>query len=59
MIKAIEQDGYCLRPDYPERKSLKAGVWMTWRTFISLLNIPWIKLDPDTQVALSGECEGG
>lgn len=28
MLNAIERDGYCLRPEYPERKSLQAGLWM-------------------------------
>ena len=30
VLHAIEQDNYQLRPDYPERKRLKAGLWMTW-----------------------------
>jgi len=59
MQRAIERDGYCLRPDYPERKSLKAGLWIAWRTFISVFNIPWMRLDPGPQVALSDQGEEG
>jgi hypothetical protein len=59
MLKLIEKDGYCLRPDYPERKSLKAGLWMTWRTIISVLNIPWMRIDPGAQAALADRCEDG
>jgi phytoene/squalene synthetase len=58
MLRRIERDEYNLQPDYPERKSLKAGIWMGWRTFISLLNIPWINLDPDRQAPLSEHGEG-
>jgi phytoene/squalene synthetase len=41
MLKAIEHDNFCLRAEYPERKSLWAGLWMVWSTvtclFTSLL----------------------
>jgi phytoene/squalene synthetase len=57
MIGAIERDGYCLRPEYPERKSYKAGIWMLWRTFVSMLNIPWMSLEPGPQIALTDQCE--
>jgi len=57
MIRAIEKDNYYLRPEYPDRKSLKAGVWMCWRIFLSLLNISWIKLEPDPQTALVDQIE--
>lgn len=59
MLRLIEKDGYCLRADYPERKSFRAGLWMTWRTLISVLNIPWLRLDPGAQVALVDQCEEG
>jgi len=59
MLRAIERDGYYLRADYPERKSLRAGLWMGWRTLASVLNLPWIRLEPRTQVALSDQCEDG
>lgn len=36
MLRAIERDNYCLRFEYPERKSLSAGLWMGWKTLSSL-----------------------
>lgn len=41
MLRAIERDHYCLRPEYPERKSLQAGMWMIGLTLASLLTSPW------------------
>ena len=57
VLRAIEKDGYCLRAEYPERKSLRAGLWMSWRTFSSVLNLPWIRLHSDKQLAFSDICE--
>ena len=57
MMRTIEKDGYCLRPEYPERKSLKAGLWMFWRVFLSVVNIPWMSLEPGQQMALVDQCE--
>jgi phytoene/squalene synthetase len=57
MIRAIEKDHYNLRPEYPERKSLKAGLWMIWRTFLSSLNISWIKFEPGPQMELADQIE--
>ncbi len=37
VLHLIERDQYRLRSAYPERKSLAAGFWMTWRTISSLL----------------------
>lgn len=34
ILRAIGHDNYRLRPDYSERKSLKAGLWMAWSTLI-------------------------
>ena len=36
MLDAIERDNYCLRSEYPERKSLRAGLWMIWTTATSM-----------------------
>ena len=57
MLRRIEQDQYYLRPEYPERKSLKAGLWMAWRVFTSIANFPWMKLEPGKQVALLDRIE--
>jgi phytoene/squalene synthetase len=40
MLRTIERDGYRLRAEYPERKSLKAGLWMGWRTLARALALP-------------------
>jgi phytoene/squalene synthetase len=37
MLRAIERDNYRLRYEYPERKSLSAGLWMSWRALSSML----------------------
>jgi hypothetical protein len=57
MVRAIERDEYCLRQYYPERKSLKAGLWMTWRVLKSLLKLSWTKLEIKQQVDISERCE--
>jgi phytoene/squalene synthetase len=36
MLDAIERDHYFLRPEYPERKSLRTGLWMVRSTLTSL-----------------------
>ena len=41
MLHAIERDHYCLRSEYPERKSLWAGLWMGWMTLVSILVPTW------------------
>ena len=41
---AIERDSYCLRSEYPERKSLWAGLWMSWSILTSLFASAWKKL---------------
>ena len=38
MLKVIEGENYTLRREYPERKSLKAALWMAWRVFTSWTN---------------------
>ena len=52
MLVLITRDGYRLRRTYPERKSLRAGVWMVWRVFSSLLNIS-IPKTSDREILLS------
>lgn len=37
MLRRIERDNYCLCAEYPERKSLRAGLWMGWLTLSSFL----------------------
>ena len=45
MLRAIERDNYCLRCTYPERKSLRASLWMTWHTFTSMFALPVLKTE--------------
>lgn len=46
MLRVIERDGYRLRADYPERKSLRAGLWMTWSTVVSALTLSKAHMAP-------------
>lgn len=46
MLRIIERDNFCLRCEYPERKGLAAGLWMTWFTLTSMLALPSIKVQP-------------
>lgn len=46
MLRAIERDNYCLRPEYPERKSLGAALWMGWLTLTSVLASVWATDQP-------------
>jgi phytoene/squalene synthetase len=46
MLRAIERDRYFLRSEYPERKSLRAGLWMGWLTLTSILASSWIRVKP-------------
>lgn len=48
MLRAVERDNYCLRPAYPERKSLRAGLWMIWRTLASLSTSAWTRMKPQS-----------
>jgi hypothetical protein len=38
VLDTIEREGYSLRPQYNERKSLEAGLQMGWLTLSSMLN---------------------
>jgi hypothetical protein len=48
MLRAIERDHYCLRSEYPERKSLRAGLWMAGLTLASMFTYPRIRVEPRT-----------
>lgn len=37
ILRAIEQENYCLRSQYNERKGLLASIWMGWNTLLSML----------------------
>jgi phytoene/squalene synthetase len=40
VLRTIEKENFCLREEYPERKSLKSGLWMLWNTVKSLGKFP-------------------
>ncbi|MEN4010617.1 MAG: squalene/phytoene synthase family protein [Chloroflexota bacterium] len=37
ILSIIERDHYCLRSEYPERKSLAAALWMAWSSLDALV----------------------
>lgn len=43
MLRAIERDNYCLRSEYPGRKSLQAGLWMAWSALSAMFALPVTK----------------
>ena len=45
MLNAIERDNYCLRSEYPERKSIQAGLWMVWHVLTSAFVMPSFKTE--------------
>jgi phytoene/squalene synthetase len=59
MLSVIERDRYILRLEYSERKSLRALVWIVWRVVTSSVNLPWIRLEPGKQLAITDQCEEG
>jgi phytoene/squalene synthetase len=59
MLRVIEREQYCLRPEYPERKSFKAMLWVVWRVISSSLKLRWISLEPGKQPPLTQVCEDG
>jgi phytoene/squalene synthetase len=46
LLDTIEREDYYLRPDYSERKSLRAGLGMSWLVICSLFNLPRAGLSP-------------
>lgn len=37
MLHTIERERFCLRQEYPERKHLRAGLWVLWSTLASVI----------------------
>lgn len=46
MLRAIERDDYRLRSEYPERKRLRASLWMAWSILASMFAAPAISYKP-------------
>jgi phytoene/squalene synthetase len=57
MLKVIKSENYALRREYPERKSLKAVLWITGRVFTSWLNLPSRNRKPQEAISLGDQCE--
>jgi len=57
MLRAIERDNYCLRSEYPERKSLSAGLWMSWTALASLFTSLFVRARPNRLAAQSMQIE--
>ena len=51
LLDAIERDQYCLRAEYPERKSLQAGLWMAWSALTALFAVPILRTVPQKLAA--------
>jgi phytoene/squalene synthetase len=39
LLDTIEREGYCLRPQYDERKRVRTGLRMSWLAFSSIINL--------------------
>jgi phytoene/squalene synthetase len=39
LLDTIEEEGYCLRPQYNERRSVSTGLRMSWLTLSSMFNV--------------------
>jgi len=50
MLRTIERENYCLRCEYPDRKSLRAGLWMAWSILSSAFFFPRQRLDFETRI---------
>jgi phytoene/squalene synthetase len=57
MLGAIERDNYRLRSEYPERKSLRAGLWMAWSVLTAMIASLRLKTEPLTLVTPSVRIE--
>jgi phytoene/squalene synthetase len=53
MLRKIEQDEYCLRAAYPERKGPTAATWILWRILTSSLRIPGMITERAKQAPLT------
>jgi phytoene/squalene synthetase len=57
MLKVIEKEQYCLRLQYPDRKSLRAVLWMAGYVFTSLLNLRRLADSSGAPLTQTGPCE--
>jgi len=48
LLDTIEREGYLLRPQYDERKSVRVGLKMSWLTLSSIINLRGLGIMPQT-----------
>jgi len=48
LLDTIEREGYCLRPQYTERKSVRTGLRISWLTLSSMVNVPGANTSPQS-----------
>src|SRR3989304_509304 len=46
LLNTIENEGYCLRPQYGERKSFGSGLRMSWLALSSMINLRGAEVSP-------------
>ena len=46
LLNTIENEGYCLRPQYGERKSFESGLQMSWLALSSMINLRGAEVSP-------------
>ncbi len=51
LLDTIEREGYCLRPQYNERKSVGTGVRMSWLALSSMINLRGVGTLPQPVVS--------
>jgi len=48
LLDTIEREGYRIRPQYVERKSVRTGLWMGWLTLSSIVNLRGVNTSPQS-----------
>jgi hypothetical protein len=51
LLDTIEREGYCLRPQYRERKSVGTGLRMSWLTLSSVIPFRWTEALPSQSLS--------
>jgi squalene/phytoene synthase len=51
LLDTMEREGYSLRPQYNERKSVGTGLRMSWLTFSSMINLRGVDALPQSDVS--------
>lgn len=51
LLDTMEREGYFLRPEYNERKSVATGLRMSWLTFSSMINLRGMGTLPQSDVS--------